>query len=119
MVALSFLPWIRHGNGSTLSLVRTGEVIASGVTGSAVPAVLGACVILVPLAGAMCVIASGIAGTLSRVALRVSSAAAATMVAGTHVLLWWHNRPLGLAAITAAGLVVLLAVAAWLPPRWR
>ena len=60
VVASMFLPWVDRGGGSTVPLRSLGDLLLAGDLGGRVPRWLGVVVYLIPLAGAIVIVADGL-----------------------------------------------------------
>ncbi|MEJ7584107.1 MAG: hypothetical protein WKF43_08460 [Acidimicrobiales bacterium] len=59
-----FLPWAGSGAGSSIAARRVGDLLLSGTVEAWAPRWLGFCVYLVPVAGALVLIGTGLGGRL-------------------------------------------------------
>jgi len=84
IVASMFLPWVDRGGGSTVPLRSLGDVVLAGDLGDRAPPWVGLIVYLIPLAGALVVLADGL-GARGRL-LGVSALTVATLLVGTGVV---------------------------------
>lgn len=76
----TFVPWSRHGAGSTIALRRVADLVLSGRVDAVVPRAAGLVVYAVPLGGALLLIAAGLGG---RSAPAVAAVGALLGLAGT------------------------------------
>lgn len=118
LLAATFLPWARHGAGSSIAARRLGDLILSGTVEAWVPRWLGVAVYVVPVAGALVLIGSGLGGRAGAAVAAAGLGPAVVVTALTVAALpRRHPFDLGTGAVLAGVGLCLGAAAAVLSAR--
>lgn len=118
IVASMFLPWVDRGGGSTVPLRSLGDLVLAGDLGGRAPRWLGLVVYLIPLTGAITIVADGL-GERGR-ALGATAFGVATSLVGLGVVLpLVRDRRPGVGQWVAVGGLVAIGMSHFLERRRR